>query len=145
LAVMTEVNWTDMIVSFLIFFVCGYLLYGSLFAAIGASVDNETDSQQFMMPVTLPLIFGYIVSTMMIENPESSIGQIFAIVPLTSPIVMMVKTAIGVSFGLKLLSIAVLVGSIIFFVWLAGKIYRVGILMYGKKTTYKELWKWLKY
>jgi ABC-2 type transport system permease protein len=145
LAVLTEISWTDLIVSFLIFFVCGYMLYASLFAAIGASVDNETDTQQFMMPVTLPLIFGYIVSTMMIENPESSIGNIFALVPLTSPIVMMVKTAIGVSLGLKILSIVILVGSILFFVWLAGKIYRVGILMYGKKPTYRELWKWLKY
>lgn len=145
LAVMQEVPWTDVVVSFLIFFICGYLLYGSLFAAIGASVDNETDTQQFMMPVTLPLIFGYVVSTMMIENPESSIGHIFALVPLTSPIVMMVKTAIGVSIGLKLLSIAILVITIFGFVWLAAKIYRVGILMYGKKPSYKELWKWIKY
>ncbi len=145
MAVIQEVPWTDVVVSFLVFFICGYLLYGSLFAAIGASVDNETDSQQFMMPVTLPLIFGYIVSTMMIENPESSMGQIFALVPLTSPIVMMVKTAIGVSIGLKLLSIAILVLSILGFVWLAAKIYRVGILMYGKKPSYKELWKWMRY
>ena len=145
LAVFAEISWTDLIVSFLIFFVCGYMLYASLFAAIGASVDNETDSQQFMMPVTLPLIFGYIVSTMMIENPESNIGNIFALVPLTSPIVMMVKTAIGVSIGLKLISIVILVASIFFFVWLAGKIYRVGILMYGKKPTYRELWKWMRY
>jgi ABC-2 type transport system permease protein len=145
IAVMQEVPWTDVLVSFLIFFICGYLLYGSLFAAIGASVDNETDTQQFMMPVTLPLIFGYVVSNMMIANPESSIGHIFALVPLTSPIVMMVKTAIGVSIGLKLLSIAILVLSIFGFVWLAAKIYRVGILMYGKKPSYKELWKWIKY
>jgi ABC-2 type transport system permease protein len=145
LAVLTEISWTDLIVSFLIFFVCGYMLYASLFAAIGASVDNETDTQQFMMPVTLPLVFGYIVSTMMIENPESSIGHIFALVPLTSPIVMMVKTAIGVSIGLKLLSITILVASIFFFVWLAAKIYRVGILMYGKKPTYREMWKWMRY
>ncbi len=145
LAVIQEVPWTDVVLSFLVFFVCGYLLYASMFAAIGASVDNETDTQQFMMPVTLPLIFGYVVSTMMIENPESSIGTIFAIVPFTSPIVMMVKTAIGVSIGLKLLSIVTLVTTIFFFVWLAAKIYRVGILMYGKKPSYKELWKWLRY
>jgi ABC-2 type transport system permease protein len=145
MAVMQEVPWVDVVVSFLIFFICGYLLYASLFAAIGASVDNETDTQQFMMPVTLPLVFGYIVSTMMIENPESSIGHIFALVPLTSPIVMMVKTAIGVSIGLKLLSILILVATIFGFVWLAAKIYRVGILMYGKKPTYRELWKWLRY
>jgi ABC-2 type transport system permease protein len=145
LAVLMEISWTDLILSFLIFFVGGYMLYASLFAAIGASVDNETDTQQFMMPVTLPLVFGYIVSTMMIENPESNIGQIFALVPLTSPIVMMVKTAIGVSIGLKLLSIVILVASIFFFVWLAGKIYRIGILMYGKKPTYREIWKWMRY
>ena len=145
MAVMQEVPWADVVLSFLIFFICGYMLYASLFAAIGASVDNETDTQQFMMPVTLPLVFGYIVSTMMIENPESSIGHIFALVPLTSPIVMMVKTAIGVSIGLKLLSILILVVSIFGFVWLAAKIYRVGILMYGKKPTYRELWKWLRY
>jgi ABC-2 type transport system permease protein len=145
LAVIQEVPWTDVVLSFLVFFVCGYLLYASMFAAIGASVDNETDTQQFMMPVTLPLIFGYVVSTMMIENPESSIGTIFAIVPFTSPIVMMVKTAIGVSIGLKLLSIVTLVATIFFFVWLAAKIYRVGILMYGKKPSYKELWKWMRY
>jgi len=145
LAVIQEVPWTDVVLSFLVFFVCGYLLYASMFAAIGASVDNETDTQQFMMPVTLPLIFGYVVSTMMIENPESSIGTIFAIVPFTSPIVMMVKTAIGVSIGLKLLSIVTLVATIFFFVWLAAKIYRVGILMYGKKPSYRELWKWMRY
>ncbi len=145
LSVIYEVPWTDVIISFLLFFIGGYLLYGALFAAIGASVDNETDTQQFMMPVTLPLIFAYIVSTMMLENPESSIGQIFAVVPFTSPVVMMVKTAIGVSIGLKILSIVTLIATIIFFVWLAGKIYRVGILMYGKKPSYKELWKWLRY
>ena len=145
LAVMTEISWTDLIVSFLIFFLCGYMLYASLFAAIGAIVDNETDTQQFMLPVTLPLLFGYIVSNMMLVNPEGNIGHIFALVPLTSPVVMMVKTAIGVSIGMKLLSIAILVASIFFFVWLAAKIYRVGILMYGKKPTYKEMWKWMRY
>jgi ABC-2 type transport system permease protein len=145
LAVMTEISWTDLIVSFLIFFLCGYMLYASLFAAIGAIVDNETDTQQFMLPVTLPLLFGYIVSNMMLVNPEGNIGHIFALVPLTSPVVMMVKTAIGVSIGMKLLSIAILVASIFLFVWLAAKIYRVGILMYGKKPTYKEMWKWMRY
>ncbi len=145
LAVMTEISWTDLIVSFLIFFLCGYMLYASLFAAIGAIVDSETDTQQFMLPVTLPLLFGYIVSNMMLVNPEGNIGHIFALVPLTSPVVMMVKTAIGVSIGMKLLSIAILVASIFLFVWLAAKIYRVGILMYGKKPTYKEMWKWMRY
>lgn len=144
-AFLYEVPWADMIISFIIFFVGGYLLYASLFAAIGAIVDNETDTQQFMLPVTIPLIFAYIVSIMMIENPEGGMGTIFSIVPLTSPIVMMVKTAIGVSIWMKLLSIAVLAGAFLFFIWLAARIYRVGILMYGKKPTYKELWKWIRY
>jgi ABC-2 type transport system permease protein len=145
LEVIMEVPWVDVIISFIIFFVGGYLLYASLFAAIGAMVDNETDTQQFMMPVTIPLLFAYIVSAMMIDNPEGSVGTIFSIFPLTSPVVMMVKTAIGVSIWLKLLSIVVLIGTFVFFIWVAGRIYRVGILMYGKKPTYRELWKWMKY
>jgi ABC-2 type transport system permease protein len=140
-----SIPWFDMILSFLFFFIGGYLLYASLFAAIGAAVDSETDTQQFMLPVTIPLIFAYFVSFMMIENPEGNLGTIFALVPFTSPIVMMVKTAIGVSIGLKLLSMAILTVTFIFFTWLAGRIYRVGILMYGKKATYKELWKWIRY
>ena len=140
-----SVPWLDIAGSFLFFFIGGYLLYGSLFAAIGAAVDQESDTQQFMLPITLPLIFGYLVSIMMIQNPEGSIGNIFSVVPLTSPIVMMVKTAIGVPLWLRLLSMATLVLAFIFFIWLAGRIYRVGILMYGKKPTYKELWKWIRY
>lgn len=145
LEILLDVPWMDVIISFIIYFIGGYLLYASLFAAIGAIVDNETDTQQFMLPVTIPLIFAYIVSVMMMNNPEGSIGTIFSIVPLTSPIVMMVKTAIGVSIWLKLLSIAVLIASFFFFIWLAGRIYRVGILMYGKKPTYRELLKWVRY
>jgi ABC-2 type transport system permease protein len=145
LNVLYEIPWVDLIISFIIFFIGGYLLYASLFAAIGAIVDNETDTQQFMLPVTIPLLFAYLVSIMMIENPESNIGNIFSIIPLTSPVVMMVKTAIGVSIWMKLLSIAALAAAFFFFIWLAGRIYRVGILMYGKKPTYKELWKWIRY
>jgi ABC-2 type transport system permease protein len=143
--VLYEIPWVDLIISFIIFFIGGYLLYASMFAAIGAIVDNETDTQQFMLPVTIPLIFAYIVSITMIENPEGSIGNVFAIIPLTSPVVMMVKTAIGVSIWMKILSIVTLAAAFFFFVWLAGRIYRVGILMYGKKPTYKELWKWIRY
>lgn len=140
-----EIPWLDMIISFFIFFAGGYLLYASLFAAIGAIVDNETDTQQFMMPVTIPLLFAYIVSVMMMNNPEGSIGTVFSVVPFTSPIVMMVKTAIGVPIWLKILSIVVLIGSFLGVIWVAGRIYRVGILMYGKKPTYKELMKWIRY
>lgn len=140
-----EIPWVDMILSFFIYFIGGYLLYASLFAAIGAIVDNETDTQQFMMPVTIPLLFAYIVSIMMMNNPEGSIGTVFSVVPFTSPVVMMVKTAIGVSIWIKLLSVVVLIGSFLGIIWIAGRIYRVGILMYGKKPTYKELMKWIRY
>ncbi len=135
----------DLLFSFTFFFIGGYLIYASLFAAIGAAVDQEADTQQFMMPVTLPLIFAYLVSVMMVNNPDGSIGTIFSIIPLTSPIVMMIKVAIGAPLWLRIVSMLVLVVSFIFFIWLAARIYRVGILMYGKKPTYKELWKWIRY
>ncbi len=135
----------DLLISFVFFFIGGYLIYASLFAAIGAAVDQEADTQQFMMPVTLPLIFAYIVSVMMINNPDGNIGTVFSIIPLTSPIVMMIKVAIGAPLWLRIVSMLVLIVSFIFFIWLAARIYRVGILMYGKKPTYKELWKWIRY
>jgi ABC-2 type transport system permease protein len=135
----------DLLFSFIFFFIGGYLIYASLFAAVGAAVDQEADTQQFMMPVTMPLIFAYIVSVMMMNNPDGSIGTIFSIIPLTSPIVMMIKVAIGAPLWLRIVSMVVLIVSFIFFIWLAARIYRVGILMYGKKVTYKELWKWIRY
>jgi len=140
-----EINWPMMIGLFIFYFIGGYLLYGSLFAAIGAAVDSETDTQQFMMPVSLPLVFGYVVSAMMISNPESSAGTFFSIFPFTSPITMMVKSIIGAQPWLIVVSMLVLVLTFVSFIWLAGRIYRVGILMYGKKATYKELWKWMRY
>jgi ABC-2 type transport system permease protein len=140
-----EINWPLMLGLFVFYFIGGYLLYGSLFAAIGSAADSDTDTQQFMAPITIPLIFGYIVSAMMISNPESSAGTFFSIFPLTSPITMMVKSSIGVNVWTIVLSMVVLIATFIFFIWLAGRIYRVGILMYGKKPTYKELWKWIRY
>jgi ABC-2 type transport system permease protein len=140
-----QINWPLMLGLFVFYFIGGYLLYGSLFAAIGAAVDSETDTQQFMMPVSLPLIFGYIVSAMMIGNPESSAGTFFSVFPLTSPITMMVKAIIGAQPWLIALSMFTLVVTFVAFIWIAGRIYRVGILMYGKKATYKELWKWMWY
>jgi ABC-2 type transport system permease protein len=137
--------WLDIAISFLFFFAAGYLLYASMFAAIGAAVDQESDTQQFQIPVTMPLIFGYIISIMMIQNPEGGLGTAFSIVPFTAPIVMMVKTAIGVELWLRLLSMTVLIGTFLGITWLAARIYRVGILMYGKKPSYKELWKWIRY
>ncbi|MCC6600884.1 MAG: ABC transporter permease [Crocinitomicaceae bacterium] len=140
-----EINWPLMIFLFVFYFIGGYMLYGSMFAAIGAAVDSDADTQQFMMPITLPLIFGYIVSAMMITNPESAAGNFFAVFPLTSPITMMVKASIGTQIGLTLLSMLMLVLAFVFFIWVAGRIYRIGILMYGKKATYPELWKWMWY
>jgi ABC-2 type transport system permease protein len=145
LAALMDTNWPMMIGIFIFFFIGGYLLYGSLFAAIGAAVDSETDTQQFMMPVTLPLIFSYVVAAMLITNPDSGMANFFSVFPLTSPIVMMVKSSIGVSPWIMLLSVVVLIATFVFMIWIAGRIYRVGILMYGKKPTYRELWKWIRY
>jgi ABC-2 type transport system permease protein len=140
-----RINWPLMIGLFVFYFIGGYLLYGSLFAAIGAAVDSETDTQQFMAPVTVPLIFGYVVSAMMINNPEGAAGTFFSIFPLTSPITMMVKTAIGTDTWLIVVSMLVLIVTFVAMIWVAGRIYRVGILMYGKKPTYRELLKWIRY
>jgi len=146
--ILFRINWPLMIGMFLFYFLGGYLLYASLFAAVGAAVDNETDTQQFMMPITIPLVFGFIVSEFALTNPEGSMVFWFSQFPLTSPIVMMVRGAMGFDSGSiweLFLSMALLIIGFVFCVWLAGKIYRVGILMYGKKVTYKELAKWLKY
>ena len=141
-----DVNWPVMIGFFLIYFIGGFLIYSGIFAMIGAMVDSETDTQQLVLPVTLPLILAYMVASMMITNPESTIGTWFSIIPLTSPIVMVVKVAVGsVSPLILTLSIVLLIGTFILTTYLAGKIYRTGILMYGKKASWKEVLKWLKY
>ena len=140
-----SVDFGVLIGSFIFFFLGGYLLYGSLFAAIGAAVDNETDTQQFMLPITIPLIFGMIVMMNAVQTPESPIAFWFSIIPLTSPIVMMVRIPFGVPYWELALSMALLILTFIGTTWMAGKIYRTGILMYGKKVNYKELWKWLRY
>jgi len=139
------VDFGVMFGSFIFFFLGGYLLYGSLFAAVGSAVDNETDTQQFMLPITIPLILGIFVMMNVVQNPESSIAFWFSIIPFTSPIVMMVRIPFGVPYWELALSMGLLIITFIGSVWLAGKIYRTGILMYGKKVNYKELWKWLKY
>jgi ABC-2 type transport system permease protein len=140
-----RINWPLMIGLFIFYFIGGYMIYGSLFAAIGAAVDAETDTQQFMLPITLPLVFAYIVSATMMGNPSSTVGSFFSVFPLTSPVTMMVKAIIGTSPWMIVLSMVTLAVTFVFFVWLAGRIYRVGILMYGKKPTYRELWKWMWY
>ena len=131
---------------FLFYFLGGYLLYGSLFGAIGAAVDNETDTQQFMMPITIPLIISFIMSySVVLKNPDGPVAFWMSIIPFTSPIVMMVRVPFGVPAWELLLSMALLVAGFVFTTWIASRIYRVGILMYGKKINYKELSKWLFY
>ncbi len=133
-------------ICFLVYFIGGYFLYSSIYAAIGAAVDNETDTQQFMFPVILPLMLGiYVGFFAVVENPHGSISTIFSMIPLTSPIVMLMRIPFGVAWWELGLSILILIITNAAIVWLAARIYRVGILMYGKKPSYKELYKWLKY
>ncbi len=138
-------NWALVIGGFLFYFLGGYLLYSALFAAIGSAVDQETETQQFMLPVTAPLIVAIIVMGNIITNPHSTIAVWFSIIPFTSPIAMMARIPFGIPIWQLALSMGLLVISIFGTVWLAGRIYRVGLLMYGKKVTYKELGKWLFY
>ncbi len=140
-----SINFPVMIGSFLFFFLGGYLLYASLFAAIGAAVDSETDTQQFMLPVTIPLILSLVLAQVIITNPDGPIAFWLSIIPLTSPIIMMIRIPFGVPFIDLFLSFTLLILGFISSTWIAAKIYRTGILIYGKKVNYRELWKWLKY
>ena len=140
-----SVNWVLIIGSFIFYFLGGYLLYAALFAAIGSAVDAEADTQQFMMPITIPLILGLVMAQTVLKNPDGVVAFWGSIIPLTSPIVMMMRIPFGVPIWELLLSMVLLVLAFLFFTWLSGKIYRVGILMYGKKISYKELWKWIRY
>ena len=131
--------------AFIFYFIGGYLLYASLFAAIGAAVDNETDSQQFMTPLSIILIAAVYIGFAAMKSPESPLVFWSSMIPFTSPIVMLVRIPFGVPAWEIITSIVTLIAAFIFFTWLSGKIYRIGILMYGKKVTWKELYKWLKY
>ena len=140
-----NVNWPLILISFFIYFIFGYLLYASVFAAIGSAVDTDSDTQQFMFPVMLPIILGLFVAIGTMQNPESSLSFWFSMIPFTSPIVMMARLPFEVPTWEVVVSVAVLIATFVGFVFLAAKIYRIGILMYGKKVTYKEMWKWIKY
>ncbi|MBU0695563.1 MAG: ABC transporter permease, partial [Bacteroidetes bacterium] len=132
--------------TFLFYFLGGYLLYSALFAAVGSAVDNETETQQFMLPITLPLIFTFIIGmNVIVNNPDSTLSFWMSIIPFTSPIAMMIRIPFGVPVWQLVLSMTLLVIGFIFTTWVASRIYRVGILMYGKKVTYKELAKWFNY
>ena len=145
LSMLMSFNWVQIISLFVVFFLGGYLLYASLFAAIGSAVDNETDANQFTMPITLPIILAIFAAIYAVRNPEASASFWFSIIPFTSPVVMMVRLPFDVAAWEIALSVTVLVLSFIGTTWIAGKIYRTGILMYGKKISWAELWKWLKY
>lgn len=136
----------NLVIMFLLFFIGGYLLYASMYAAIGAAVDSETDTQQFMLPMLLPLILAvYVGFFTVIEDPHGTVSQVFSFIPFTSPVVMLMRIPFGVPIWQQILSVVILFATFMGTVWVAAKIYRVGILMYGKKPSYKELIKWLRY
>ena len=141
----SSINLPVMITAFIFYFLFGYLLYAALFAAIGAAVDNETDTQQFMLPITVPLILSIVVAQTVIQNPESPLAFWMSMIPFTSPVIMMVRIPFGVPMWEIALSAGLLVLGFLGTTWLAAKIYRTGILMYGKKSNYRELWKWIRY
>ena len=140
-----NINVPKVLLCFAFYFLFGYLLYAALFAAIGSAVDSEADTQQFILPVTIPLIASFIIAQSVVTDPDSSMAQFFSIFPLTSPIVMMVRLPFDVPTWELVLSMISLIVGFLFFTWIAGKIYRTGILMYGKKPSWKELGKWLFY
>ncbi|NSW45187.1 MAG: ABC transporter permease [Bacteroidales bacterium] len=141
---LNQIDFGVMIGSFLFFFIFGYLMYSALFAAIGGAVDNEADTQQFMLPITIPLILSIVMMSNITTNLEGPIAFWFSIIPLTSPVVMMMRIPFGVPWSEAILSGTLLIVTFIFTTWLAGKIYKTGILLYGKKVTYKDLYKWIK-
>ena len=142
---MSGFDFVKIAIFFVVYFLGGYLLYASLFAAVGSAVDSETDTQQFSLPLTLPIVFAIYAAIYSAQNPDGPLAMWCSMIPFTSPIVMMVRLPFGVPAWQIALSLSILVLSFIGTTWMAGKIYRTGILMYGKKASWKELWKWLKY
>lgn len=143
---MEAVNIPELLISFFLFFIGGYMLYSALFAAVGSAVDNETEANQFTMPITTPLLLAYILSFgVLVNNPHGPIAVWLSFIPLTSPIAMLVRIPFGVPTWQIALSFILLVGGFVFTTWFAARIYRIGILMYGKKASFKELIKWFRY
>jgi ABC-2 type transport system permease protein len=145
LSMLGSINFPAIILSFLCYFLFGYLLYAAMFAAIGSAVENEADTQQLIIPVTIPLIIGIFLMLHTFQYPDSSLSFWASIIPFTSPMVMMARIPFGVPFWQVALSLALLLVTFIGIAWMAGKIYRTGILMYGKKPTLKEMLKWMNY
>ena len=141
-----KINWPLLISSFFFYFIGGYLLYGSLFAAVGSAVDGESDTQQFLLPISMPLMFSYMIGIMVMTNPDGPAAVWCSYIPFTSPVIMLIRISTGVVMWWEvLISMAILVSTFIGTTWVAGRIYRTGILMYGKKPSWKEMWKWLRY
>ena len=141
--VFSQIPWSYVIFNFLFYFIGGYLLYGALFAAVGSAVDSPAEAQQFMFPITIPLLISYFaLFTFILDDPHGTISVWLSIIPFTSPIAMMGRIGFGVPLWQLLLSMTLLVGGFILTTWFAGRIYRVGILMHGTKVSYKVLAKW---
>jgi len=137
---------TNIFIAFILYFIGGYLFYAAIFASIGAAIDNQADAQQFMIPITLIVIIALYVGILTIpEDPNGIVAQIFSYIPFTSPIVMLMRIPNGVPLYEQIISLTILFSSVVFMIWIGAKIYRIGILMYGKKVTYGEIIKWLKY
>lgn len=146
IAAIKRLPLVNLVIAFFLFFIGGYLLYSSLYAAIGAAVDSETDTQQFMFPILMPLILSvYVGFFTVIEDPHGTISTLFSFIPFTSPVVMLMRIPFGVPIWQQIVSFIILIATFILAVWFAAKIYKVGILMYGKKPSYRELLKWIRY
>ncbi|MSP58299.1 MAG: ABC transporter permease [Flavobacteriaceae bacterium] len=145
LALLENLPYFQILAIFLLFFIGGYLLYSSFFAAIGSAVNESSDVQQFMLPVSLPLVFGFIIAqSVALKSPHGILAKVFSMFPLTSPVVMVVRAPFGVPISEIILSACILFASFFLMVWVSGRIYRIGILSYGKKPTWKDLWKWIR-
>lgn len=144
LSTLGGINYVELIIVFLLFFVFGYLLYASMFAAIGSAVENEADSQQLVLPLTIPLMIGFFIAMFAYKSPDSALVFWGSMIPFTSPMVMLTRVLFGVPVWQIALSVGILILTFVLCAWLSAKIYKVGILMFGKKSTFKDLWKWLK-
>ena len=144
LTTLSHIPWVTLLVSFFIFFIFGYLLYASMYAAIGSAVENEADTQQLQLPVTIPLMLGFFIVFFAFKNPDSPVVFWGSMIPFTSPIVMLARIPYGVPFWELALSVFLLVATFGVMAWASAKIYKAGILMFGKKSTWADLWKWLK-
>jgi len=145
MSALSAVPITSILISFILYFMLGYFLYAAMFAAVGSAVDNEADTQQLIFPVTLPLILGLFIMIHTFQHPDSALSFWGSMIPFTSPMVMMARVPFGVPIWQLALSLGLLVVTFFFMTYISAKIYRVGILMYGKKATFKDLFKWIKY